>query len=254
MPIVRIDIQSGKTTEYKRTLLHGVRDAIVTELGVPSDRVMQRIIETPREDIDATEVRSDRLTIVEISMLPRAASSKRSSTVRSPARLGVEPGIAQHDLSGAGERSGCRVLLPQRPDAVRGRRPRRGAAPISAMKRHRTPRRMRPTRPPRAASCDRGLRTAACPVCGGQGPRLHPGRGDRQQRHPRLGYRAVGRGAGRSSSRSRCSSAIPTSWRPPSSSASHSCSSTRPRRCTTASRSPRSSTCSRSSTTAASTC
>ncbi len=98
MPIVRIDIQSGKTTEYKRTLLHGVRDAIVTELGVPSERVMQRIVETPREDIDATEVRSDRLTIIEIAMLPRSPELKGALYRAIAARLGVEPGIAQHDL------------------------------------------------------------------------------------------------------------------------------------------------------------
>ena len=69
MPIVRIDIQSGKSTAYKRELLNGVRSAITGALGVPDDRVMQRIVETPAEDIDTTGVRSDRLTIVEISML-----------------------------------------------------------------------------------------------------------------------------------------------------------------------------------------
>ena len=98
MPIVRIDIQSGKTTEYKRTLLHGVRDAIVTELGVPDDRVMQRIVETPREDIDATDVRSDRLTIIEITMLPRARELKDALYRAISSRLGVDPGITQHDL------------------------------------------------------------------------------------------------------------------------------------------------------------
>jgi len=98
MPIVRIDIQSGKTTEYKRTLLHGVRDAIAAELGVAHDRVMQRIVETPREDIDATEVRSDRLTIIEITMLPRSPELKEALYRAIASRLGVEPGIPQHDL------------------------------------------------------------------------------------------------------------------------------------------------------------
>jgi len=47
VPIVRIDIQAGKSTAYKREILHSVRSAIVESLGVPDDRVQQRIIETP---------------------------------------------------------------------------------------------------------------------------------------------------------------------------------------------------------------
>jgi phenylpyruvate tautomerase PptA (4-oxalocrotonate tautomerase family) len=98
MPIVRIDIQSGKTTEYKRQLLHGVRDAIVSELGVPGERVMQRVVETAREDIDASEARSDRLTIIEITMLPRGKELKEALFRAVASRLGADPGITQHDL------------------------------------------------------------------------------------------------------------------------------------------------------------
>jgi phenylpyruvate tautomerase PptA (4-oxalocrotonate tautomerase family) len=98
MPIVRIDIQSGKTTEYKRQILHGVRDAIVSELGVPGERVMQRVVETAREDIDASEARSDRLTIIEITMLPRGKELKEPLYRAIASRLGIEPGITQHDL------------------------------------------------------------------------------------------------------------------------------------------------------------
>jgi phenylpyruvate tautomerase PptA (4-oxalocrotonate tautomerase family) len=98
MPIVRIDIQSGKSTEYKRAILRGVREAITEILGVPDDRVIQRIVETPAEDIDATEVKSDRLTIVEISMLPRTAELKEALYHGIAKRLGLEPGLAEHDL------------------------------------------------------------------------------------------------------------------------------------------------------------
>ncbi len=99
MPIVRIDIQSGKTTAYKRAILHGVREGITTALGVGDDRVHQRIIETPQEDIDATEVKSDRLTIVEISMLPgRDTTLKGELFTAISRRLGLSPGIDPHDL------------------------------------------------------------------------------------------------------------------------------------------------------------
>jgi 4-oxalocrotonate tautomerase len=99
MPIVRIDIQSGKTTAYKRDILHGVRMAIVESLGVPDERVMQRLIETPAEDIDAPEIRSDRLTIIEVSMLPgRAPDLKEALYSAIVQRLGEKPGIYSHDI------------------------------------------------------------------------------------------------------------------------------------------------------------
>lgn len=98
MPIVRIDIESGKSTEYKRAILRGVRKAITEALGVPDDRVTQRIIETPTEDIDATEVKSDRLTVVEILMLPRTVELKDGLYKAIAEQLGYEPGISRHDL------------------------------------------------------------------------------------------------------------------------------------------------------------
>lgn len=99
MPIVRIDIQSGKTTAYKRDILHGVRAAVADSLGVPDDRVMQRLIETPAENIDAPEMRSDRLTIIEVSMLPgRGPDLKEALYSAIVRRLGEKPGIYSHDI------------------------------------------------------------------------------------------------------------------------------------------------------------
>jgi 4-oxalocrotonate tautomerase len=99
MPIVRIDIQSGKSTAYKRDILHGVRAAIAEALDVADDRIMQRIIETPADDIDAPEIRSDRLTIIEISMLPgRGADRKESLYNAIVKKLGESPGIYSHDI------------------------------------------------------------------------------------------------------------------------------------------------------------
>jgi phenylpyruvate tautomerase PptA (4-oxalocrotonate tautomerase family) len=109
VPIVRIDIQGGKSTEYKRALLHGVRSGIISSLGVPGERVMQRIVETPPEDIDVTEVRTDRLTIVEISMLTGRDTELKGELYTAIAdRLREDPGITRHDLvvlvnEGAGE-------------------------------------------------------------------------------------------------------------------------------------------------------
>lgn len=100
MPIIRIDIQAGKSTAYKRDILRGVRDAVTTTLGAPDDRVMQRIIETPADDIDVTDVRSDRLTIIEISMLPgRGPDLKEALYNAIVANLGDRPGIHARDVT-----------------------------------------------------------------------------------------------------------------------------------------------------------
>lgn len=98
MPIVRIDIQAGKSTAYKRAILRGVREAITEALGVPDDRVMQRIIETSPEDIDTPEIKSDRLTIVEVSMLPRSGELKDTLYQAIARKLSFEPGLSEHDL------------------------------------------------------------------------------------------------------------------------------------------------------------
>lgn len=99
MPIVRIDIEAGKSTAYKRDLLHGVRSALTLGLDVPNERIMQRIVETPGDDIDVTEGRSDRLTIIQVSMLPgRDATKKSSLYAEIVSNLREKPGIHARDI------------------------------------------------------------------------------------------------------------------------------------------------------------
>ena len=99
MPIVRIDVQSGKSTAYKRAVLHGVRAALVSAIGAPDERIMQRIIETPAEDIDTTENRSDALAIIEISMLPGRGAELKSALYEAIVKnLSANPGIHARDI------------------------------------------------------------------------------------------------------------------------------------------------------------
>lgn len=100
MPIVRIDIQTGKSTAYKRDILRSVRTALTRSLSVPEDRIIARVIETPAENIDAPEIRSDRLTVIEVSMLPRQTpAAKQSLYADIVSELGERLGIHQHDIS-----------------------------------------------------------------------------------------------------------------------------------------------------------
>lgn len=100
MIIVRIDVQAGKSTAYKREILHSVRGALASSLGAADDRIAQRLIETSADNIDAPETRSDRLTIVEVTMLPRQDPDlKQTMYTALVARLGEKPGIHQHDIT-----------------------------------------------------------------------------------------------------------------------------------------------------------
>jgi 4-oxalocrotonate tautomerase len=99
VPIVRIDIEAGKSAEYRRALLAGVRRGIVAGLGVGSDRVTQRIVETPAANIDNPDAKSDRYTVVEVSMLPGRGPELKASLYRAIAeQLAADPGITATDL------------------------------------------------------------------------------------------------------------------------------------------------------------
>ena len=98
MPFVRIEIQAGKTGQYKRALLHGVRRALTSAVGVGDDRIMQRIIEFEPENLDIPDTKSDRLTMIEIAMLPREAEVKRALYGEIVKSLSFSPGIAADDI------------------------------------------------------------------------------------------------------------------------------------------------------------
>jgi phenylpyruvate tautomerase PptA (4-oxalocrotonate tautomerase family) len=99
VPIVRIDVQSGKSTAYKRAVLHGVRAALVSALGASDERIMQRIVETPSENIDITENRSDALAIIEVSMLPGRGPELKSALYEAIVKnLSANPGIHARDI------------------------------------------------------------------------------------------------------------------------------------------------------------
>lgn len=99
MPIVRIDIQEGKSTAYRRELLHGVRRAITSSLSVADERVMQRIIEVPADDIDSGARRTDSFTVIEIAMMAgRGTELKRALYEEIIRELKVSPGILERDI------------------------------------------------------------------------------------------------------------------------------------------------------------
>lgn len=100
MPVVRIDVVEGRPPEYRRAVMRGVREAIREAIAVPDERITQRLIEYPAECLDVAEGRSDRYTVVEVSMLPgRTAEMKARLFEEVQRRLGADPGIEPHDIA-----------------------------------------------------------------------------------------------------------------------------------------------------------
>jgi hypothetical protein len=68
-------------------------------LGVPDERVSQRVVETPAAYIDAGAGKSDRYTVIEVSMLPgRDAELKGAMYSAIAQELLADPGITHDDL------------------------------------------------------------------------------------------------------------------------------------------------------------
>jgi 4-oxalocrotonate tautomerase len=100
MPIVRIDVTGPKPPEYKRALLAGARDAVVSALGVADERVTVRVIETPAGSVDVPACRSDRFTVVEVLLYEgRTEDLKRALVKALRDAYAADPGIEECEVS-----------------------------------------------------------------------------------------------------------------------------------------------------------
>lgn len=68
MPLVRIEIIDGKTKEYKAQLMEGIHQALVRSLQIDDGDRFQRLYEISSEDFERNPGKSDRFTMIEITM------------------------------------------------------------------------------------------------------------------------------------------------------------------------------------------
>ena len=50
MPEILVHIAEGRTAESKRALMKDITDAVVKNFGVPPERVVVQIVESPKEN------------------------------------------------------------------------------------------------------------------------------------------------------------------------------------------------------------
>lgn len=99
MPLIRIETYKGKSKEYKKAILDGVHNALVSVFKIPIDDRNQRLIELDEENFERRNNRSDNLTIIEITAFKgRSSEAKKKLYNAIFTNLKNNPGISETDI------------------------------------------------------------------------------------------------------------------------------------------------------------
>lgn len=95
MPLIRVEIREGWSHAEKVRLLDAIHAAAVEALRIPDEDPTQILTEHPAEAFELPPGRSERFTLVEVTMFAgRSLDAKRRlyrAVVRNLGRLGVPP-------------------------------------------------------------------------------------------------------------------------------------------------------------------
>lgn len=95
MPLIRVEIREGWSHAEKARLLDAIHAAAVEALRIPDEDRTQILTEHPAEAFELPPGRSERFTLVEVTMFAgRSLDAKRRlyrAVVRNLGRLGVPP-------------------------------------------------------------------------------------------------------------------------------------------------------------------
>jgi len=99
MPLVKVEIIKGKNREYKKSLLDGIHNALVSAIKIPNDDRNQRLYELPSENFEKRSTRTDSFTLIEITMFKgRTIDAKRKLYLDIIDNLSQSPGINGDDI------------------------------------------------------------------------------------------------------------------------------------------------------------
>lgn len=80
MPLVKIEMLKGKSSEYKKGVLENVHAGLVEALGIEDWDRFQRIIEYDKADFEFPDFKSDNFMIIELTIFPgRTAGQKQGA-------------------------------------------------------------------------------------------------------------------------------------------------------------------------------
>ncbi len=99
MPLVRIEMIKGKTTEYKKAVLDCVHEGLMESIGIEDWDRFQRIIEIDSGDYETAPGKTDKFMIIELTIFQgRTSRQKKALIERVTAKLVERLSIAPTDI------------------------------------------------------------------------------------------------------------------------------------------------------------
>lgn len=99
MPLVKIEILKGKSSEYKKAILDGIHNALLEALKIPEYDRTQRLYELDDSNFEIHKLRSKNYTIIEITMFRgRSLEAKKKLYSEIVKNLADSPGIDGNDI------------------------------------------------------------------------------------------------------------------------------------------------------------
>jgi phenylpyruvate tautomerase PptA (4-oxalocrotonate tautomerase family) len=99
MPLVKVEIYEGKSKKYKKAILDGIHDALVTSFKTPIDDRNQRLYELASDHFERRGNKSTSFTIIEIMVFKgRSFAAKKLLYDEIAKNLSQNPGIEANDI------------------------------------------------------------------------------------------------------------------------------------------------------------
>ena len=100
MPLVKIEIRTGKSIEYKKALLDGVHKALVRALKIPDRDRTQRLYELDADNFENQPGKTDNAALIEITIFKGRSSEAKKELYRAIINiLSKNPGIRGEDIT-----------------------------------------------------------------------------------------------------------------------------------------------------------
>ena len=98
MPLVKVQIHKGKSSEYRRAIMDGIHAALVEAIKIPESDRMQTLWEIDPEHFERSG-RSENVTLIEITMFKgRSIEAKKNLYKAITRNLERSPGIGGKDI------------------------------------------------------------------------------------------------------------------------------------------------------------
>lgn len=99
MPLVKIELQKGRSAEYKKAILNGVHSALVEAFKIPDYDRNQRIYELDPEGIELPTNKTEQFTLIEITAFKGRSDLAKKNLFKSIVNnLQASPGISGDDI------------------------------------------------------------------------------------------------------------------------------------------------------------